>query len=136
MPYWVYGHDAKNAQRRDPLFIETDDEADARRQAEEIGMVVEEIELVKPAAPAGEKPKPTLDVSRFHGFRPNVEMILTTTATIEGCPIKRYMGMSVELQLFARMPLRSSARHLPYLNKKCSGLVIRHWRNLKQRHWP
>jgi uncharacterized protein YbjQ (UPF0145 family) len=93
MPYWVYGHDAKSAQRRDPLFFETEDEADARRQAEEIGMVVEEVELVEPAATTGEKPKPTRDVSRFHGFRPNVEVILTTTATIEGCPIKRYAGI-------------------------------------------
>ena len=96
MPYWVYGHDAKSAQRRDPLFFETEDEADARRQAEQLGMIVEELELVAPNLPGGAKEldiRANRESRKTRGIHPNVDVILTTTATIEGHPIKSYLGI-------------------------------------------
>jgi uncharacterized protein YbjQ (UPF0145 family) len=89
MPYWAYGHDAKTGLRRDPLFFETEDEADARRQAEQIGMVVEELELVAPSSATEANP----ELPKTQGFHPNSEVVLATTPTIEGRPIKRYVGI-------------------------------------------
>jgi hypothetical protein len=52
MPYWVYGKDLATAQPRDPIFLEVDSEAEARTQATEAGMSVEEVEFVAPPAQA------------------------------------------------------------------------------------
>jgi hypothetical protein len=52
MPCWVYGRDASNGQPRDPLFLETEHEEDARTRAAEAGMEVDEVEFVKPPEPA------------------------------------------------------------------------------------
>src|SRR5262245_13027050 len=46
MPYWVYGQDKKTGQPCDPIVVETDDEAMARREAARLGMEVEETEQV------------------------------------------------------------------------------------------
>jgi hypothetical protein len=46
MPFWVHGRDAATGQPRDSLFIETESEADARQQAAEAGLTVEEVEHV------------------------------------------------------------------------------------------
>ena len=40
MPFWVYGRDASSGQPRDPLFIETEHEDDARNQAAEAGVEI------------------------------------------------------------------------------------------------
>ncbi|HEX8202793.1 MAG TPA: hypothetical protein VF590_20110 [Isosphaeraceae bacterium] len=56
MPFWIYGHDARTGERRDPLFVETDDEAEARTAAAEAGMAVEEVETVDRAEPVAEAP--------------------------------------------------------------------------------
>lgn len=53
MPFWVHGRDAATDRPRDSLFIETDDEADARKQAADAGMMVEEVEFVRPAPESG-----------------------------------------------------------------------------------
>jgi hypothetical protein len=51
MPFWVYGRDATTGQPREPLFIEVESEADARQQAADAGMTVEEVESVRPPEP-------------------------------------------------------------------------------------
>lgn len=84
MAFWIYGRDAKDGRPRDPLFIETDDEVDARRQAEEAGIVVEETELVRSAKS---------DVLRTSDVRVNGDVILTTTPTVEGRRTLRYLGI-------------------------------------------
>ena len=53
MPFWVHGRDTATGRPRDPLFIETESEDDARQQAAEAGMAVEEVEHV-PAVPSEE----------------------------------------------------------------------------------
>ena len=55
MPYWVHGRDAATGEARDSLFIETENEADARQQAAEEGMTVEEVHYVTPRE---DPPKP------------------------------------------------------------------------------
>ena len=57
MPFWVHGRDAATGRPRDSLFIETEGEEDARQQAAEAGMVVEEVEHVR-AAPPEEESEP------------------------------------------------------------------------------
>jgi hypothetical protein len=61
MRYWVYGVDGVSREPRDPLFIEAASEEDARTQAKDLGMAVEEVEAVQPksappSAPAGSPP--------------------------------------------------------------------------------
>ena len=56
MPFWIYGRDARTGEPRDPLFVEVDDEAEARTLAEEAGLAVAEVEGVDRAAPAIEAP--------------------------------------------------------------------------------
>jgi hypothetical protein len=51
MAFWVYGRDASSGQPRDPLYIETEHEDDARNQAAEAGLEVEEVEFVKSPEP-------------------------------------------------------------------------------------
>lgn len=95
MPYWVYGRDA-SGRKRDPLFFETEEEADARRQAEEMGMIVEELEFIGPAANANEidlRRESKIGEEKTLGFRPSADVILTSTPTVEGHPIKRYAGI-------------------------------------------
>ena len=63
MRYWVYGVDGVSREAREPLFIEAASEEDARAQAKELGMAVEEVEAVQPkfttpSAPAGAPPTP------------------------------------------------------------------------------
>lgn len=61
MPFWVHGTDTATGRPRDSLFIEAGDEADARQQATEAGMTVEEVEFVPPApdeAPTSDVPAP------------------------------------------------------------------------------
>jgi hypothetical protein len=58
MPYWVYGRDAVTREARDPLFIETETEADARAQAVEAGLEIEETEYVHPHGASDEAAEP------------------------------------------------------------------------------
>ena len=48
MRYWVYGVDGSTKAPRDPLFLEADTEEAVRKQAAEMGMQVDEIEVVEP----------------------------------------------------------------------------------------
>lgn len=48
MQYWIYGLDAISREPREPMFLEADSEDAAREHATEIGMSVEEVELVQP----------------------------------------------------------------------------------------
>jgi hypothetical protein len=86
MPFWIYGRDAKHGSACDPLFIETEDEVEARPQAEETGIIVDEVEFVRP--PNGNV---VGDGAAF--ARGNVDVILTTTSTIEGRRLLRYLGI-------------------------------------------
>ena len=49
MPFWVHGRDSATGQPRDSLFVEAESEAEARRQAADAGMTVEEVAFVRPA---------------------------------------------------------------------------------------
>jgi hypothetical protein len=48
MRFWVYGVDAASREPCDPLFLEADCEAAARKQATEQGILVEDVEAVQP----------------------------------------------------------------------------------------
>lgn len=89
MPYWVYGLDAATRQSRDPLFIETDNEADARAQAAEAGMVVEEVEFTPRPRHEGQERRP----ASKGVTRQTTPLIVTTTPGIEGRPIRKYCGL-------------------------------------------
>ncbi len=56
MPFWVHGRDAATGLPRDSLFIEVQNEADARMLGADAGMTVEAVEFVP--APAREEPPP------------------------------------------------------------------------------
>ena len=49
MSFWVHGRDSATGETLDSLFLEVDSEADARAQATEAGMTVEEVERVRDA---------------------------------------------------------------------------------------
>jgi hypothetical protein len=75
MHYWVYGVDGVSREPREPLYIEGVSEEEARAQAKEMGMAVEEVEAVQPkptpasaaavvaapSAPTGESLRPETD---------------------------------------------------------------------------
>lgn len=86
MPFWVYGRDATTGETRDPLFFEVATEEEARVQAAQAGMAVDEVEFVDPAArlppPEGEPVE-----------EPKWRLLMTTTGTIEGRRIVRYCGV-------------------------------------------
>lgn len=73
MPFWVYGVDATTGQPRDPIFIETRYEDEAREQAAEAGMTVREVEYVPP-------PKPPVDEMFAYPPKPVDEDTLTIRA--------------------------------------------------------
>ncbi len=89
MPFWIYGRDAATGGARDPLFIETENEEDARRQAAEAGLEVDEVERVHPSAPVQPAEEPTL----FAGARRTGKVIITTTPSVEGKRIIRHCGV-------------------------------------------
>lgn len=109
MPFWIYGRDAKHGSACDPLFIETADEVEARRQAEETGIIVDEVEFVRTPngdvfgdgaafeGQVGDEVQfvrtPDGNVPLPGGARGNVNVILTTTSTIEGRRLLRYLGI-------------------------------------------
>lgn len=43
MPFWAYGRDASTGQTRERLYLETDDDQEARTRASRLGMTVEEL---------------------------------------------------------------------------------------------
>ena len=47
MRYWVYGRNKDSGHEADPMLIETDSEDDARMQAAEVGMEVDNVECVR-----------------------------------------------------------------------------------------
>jgi hypothetical protein len=57
MPFWIHGRDTATGRPRDSLFIETESEDDARQQAAEAGLTVEEVEHVR-AMPPEEESEP------------------------------------------------------------------------------
>jgi hypothetical protein len=65
MQYWVYGSDMMSGEPRDPLFIEAENDADARAQAKESGMAVEAVEEVElsSSAPPPTKPWPVAEMA-------------------------------------------------------------------------
>jgi hypothetical protein len=71
MPYWVYGRDSQTGERRDPLFIETDDEVEARTVAAEAGMAIDEVEAIDRVEPsdgaAAIDPPPWLETGDWPG---------------------------------------------------------------------
>ena len=74
MPFWVHGRDAATGRPRDSLFIEVESEADARQQASESGMTVEEVEHVRAATPEEsrepDRATPQTDAPRAAPSRP------------------------------------------------------------------
>jgi hypothetical protein len=48
MPIWVYGRDQSTGNPRDPIFVETENEEAARKEAAAQGMAVDSVELVSP----------------------------------------------------------------------------------------
>jgi hypothetical protein len=119
MPFWVHGTDAATGRPRDSLFIETEDEGDARQQAVEAGMTVEEVEFVERVSddspredplsvvPVAPPPLPTgARVQRLRCARCNSDRVVPRATIWEwgrdagGGPLQAYVNAKPHALLF------------------------------------
>ncbi|MBN9120784.1 MAG: hypothetical protein J0I06_16815 [Planctomycetes bacterium] len=97
MPFWVHGRDAATGQPRAPLFVEAESAADARQQAAEAGMAVEEAEFVRPAAPSIPLRCPRCDSGRVV---PRATVWDQDTGAVGGGPLRAYVNANPGALIF------------------------------------